>query len=304
MQTSRRQFLKQNAMALAAIGLSNNLLFADFKGKEIMGLQLYSVRDDMKKDPLGTLQKLSQMGYKTVEHAGYVDGKFYGYTPLEFKKILEDLNLKMLSGHSVLNKSHWNESTKDFTDQWKKTITDAAVVGQKYVISPWLDESLRKNYNELLGFLELFNKTGALCKQSGMKFGYHNHDFEFNTTINNQKLFDIILQHTDPALVTQQLDIGNMYHARARAADIMKKYPKRFESLHVKDEIKSSSKGEMGDTYESTVLGKGIIPVKQIIDLARKQGTTLFIIEQESYQGKSPVDAVKEDLAMMKKWGF
>ena len=85
-----------------------------------------------------------------------------------------------------------------------------------------------------------------------------------------------------------------MYNAGAKALDIVNKYPGRFISMHVKDEIKSDSQHE---PYESTILGKGILPVKEIIDLGRKSGgTTLFIIEQESYQGLAPVDCASEDL--------
>jgi len=137
-----------------------------------------------------------------------------------------------------------------------------------------------------------------------MKFGYHNHDFEFSQSLNGQKVFDIILQNTDPSLVAQQLDIGNMYHAGGIALDIMKQYPNRFDSMHVKDEIKAAKGGEMGGAYESTILGKGIIPVKDIVDLGRKSGTTLFIIEQESYQGMAPIDTIKQDYDIMKKWGY
>lgn len=136
-----------------------------------------------------------------------------------------------------------------------------------------------------------------------MKFGYHNHDFEFAESLNGKKIFDIILENTDPELVTQQLDVGNMYGAGGIALEMIKKYPGRFESMHVKDEIKSE-KGEMGG-YESTILGKGVLPVKQIVDAGRKTGGTKhFIIEQESYQGKTPLDCVKEDLAVMRKWGY
>ena len=138
-----------------------------------------------------------------------------------------------------------------------------------------------------------------------MKFGYHNHDFEFKYSLNNKLVYDIILANTDPSLVAHQLDIGNMYGAGGRAEQVIKKHPGRFELMHVKDEIKAANKGEMGSDYESTVLGKGVIPVKQILDLARKSGgTKQFIIEQESYQGKTPLECVKEDLAVMKKWGF
>ena len=138
-----------------------------------------------------------------------------------------------------------------------------------------------------------------------MKFGYHNHNFEFSNSLNNQLVYDIILTNTDPSLVAHQLDMGNMYGAGGRAEQIVKKHPGRFELMHVKDEIKVDKKGEMEDGYESTVLGKGVIPVKQILDLAGKSGgTTQFIIEQESYQGKTPLECAKEDLAIMKNWGF
>lgn len=304
MNKSRREFIKNTTLALAGTTLiSKPFLFAA-KGNEIVGIQLYSVRDEMKADPLGTLQQLSKIGYKNVEHANYVDRKFYGYSATEFKKILDDLGMKMRSGHTVMGKQHWDAATNDFTDVWKQTVEDAATVGQQYVISPWLDESLREKYDDLIQFLELFNKCGELCKKSGMKYGYHNHDFEFKYSLNNMKVYDIILKHTDPNLVAQQLDIGNMYGAGGRALEIIKQHPGRFELMHVKDEIKSA-KGEMGDGYESTVLGKGIIPVKQVVDLARKSGgTTQFIIEQESYQGKTPIDCSKEDLAIMNGWGY
>lgn len=304
MNTSRRAFLKTGALALAGTAMLPNSILAAARAKDILGVQLYSVRDDMKKDPAGTLQQVASMGYKYVEHANYVNRKFYGWTATEFKKRLDDLGLLMPSGHTVMRQQHWDKAKKDFTDEWKYTVEDAAIVGQKYVISPWLDEELRKTYDDFIAYMDVFNKSGELCKKSGMKFGYHNHDFEFSVQLNGKKLFDLILQNTDPSLVAQQLDIGNMYHAGGIALDIIKQYPNRFELMHVKDEIKSA-KGEMGGQYESTVLGKGVIPVKEVIDLGKKSGgTTHFIIEQESYQGKTPLECIKEDFNMMKKWGY
>lgn len=305
MLTSRRTFLKNSGLTVAGSMVLSNRIVAEKKSNEVLGIQLYSIRDDMKTDPSGSLKKLAAMGYKNVEHANYVDRKFYGYSASEFKKVLDGVGLKMPSGHTVMNAQDWDESKKDFTDKWKQTVEDAATVGQHYVISPWLDESLRKDYDGLVRFLQLFNKSGELCKKSGMKFGYHNHNFEFSNSLNNKLVFDIILENTDPALVAQQLDMGNMYGAGGRAEQIVRKHPGRFELMHVKDEIKTEKKGEMEDGYESTVLGKGVIPVKQILDLAKKSGgTTQFIIEQESYQKLTPLDAAKEDLAIMKKWGY
>jgi sugar phosphate isomerase/epimerase len=306
MSTSRRTFLKKGTFAVAGATLFSGKILAAQKAATILGIQLYSVRDDMHKDPLGTLKQISAIGYKYVEHAGYGDRKFYGkYSATEFKKILTDLGMQMKSGHTVMNREHWDDAKKDFTDKWKYTVEDAAVVGQEYVISPWLDESYRKDYDGLKRYMEVFNKSGDLCKKSGMKFGYHNHDFEFSEKLNGEKVFDIIMQNTDPSLVAQQLDIGNMYHAGGIALDIMKQYPGRFELMHVKDEIKAEKAGEMGGAYESTILGKGIIPVKEVIDLGKQSGGTVhFVVEQESYQGKTPLECVKEDYEIMRRWGY
>ncbi len=302
MKSSRRSFLKNSALTLAGTAFLKQSLFAASRKGELTGIQLYSVRDDMKLNPLNTLQQLSKMGYVHVEHANYVDRKFYGWNAKEFRKVLDDLGLKMPSGHTVMRFTHWDDAKKDFTDAWKYTVEDAVVCGQHFVISPSMEESTRKNYDDLRKLLDMFNKSGELCQRSGMKFGYHNHDFEFKESLNGKKLFDIILTETDPKLVIQQLDIGNMINGGAKALDIMQKYPGRFVSMHVKDEIRSDDSKK--EEYISTILGAGIIPVKEIIDLGRKWGTTDFIIEQEAYQGKAPIDCAKEDLIVMKKWGY
>ena len=306
MNTSRRSFLQKTGVLVAGSSFLSRQLLAAAKPGSITGIQLYSVRDEMKKDPLATLQALADMGYKYVEHANYVNRKFYGYSAIEFKKILAGHGMKMLSGHTVMGKDHWDATKKDFTDPWKYTVGDAAIVGQQIVISPWLDESLRKTYDDMKRYMEVFNKSGELCKKSGMRFGYHNHNFEFTQSLNGQKVYDIILDSTDPSLVVQQLDMGNLYGTGADAYEIVKKHPGRFISLHVKDEIKSAkAENEHGEKYESTILGTGVANTRAITDLGKKSGGTLhFIIEQESYQGKSPLDCAKADLKVMKQWGY
>ncbi len=306
MNLSRRKFIVNSSLTLAGTIMLPDSIFASRKEDEtILGIQLYSIRDAMKINPRDTLQQLAAMGYKNVEHANYIERKFYGFFSTEFRKVLDDLGLKMPSGHTVMSDKHWDHSKNDFTDEWKQTVEDAAVVGQHYVISPWLDEGLRNNYEKLIGFLNIFNKCGELCRKSGLQFGYHNHDFEFKYSLNGKQIYDIILEHTDPDLVIQQIDIGNMYGAGGRALEILKKHPGRFKSMHVKDEVRSKDKGEMEDNYESTILSKGILPVKEIVDQFKKAGgTTEFIIEQESYQGIDPLDCAKENLKIMNKWGY
>lgn len=305
MSTSRRDFLKSGALAVTGITLMPQYLFAEkFKKEKILGLQLYTVRDDMHKDPAGTLKQVAAIGYKYVEHAGYANRKFYGYSAKDFKKLLGSLNLKMKSGHVSFGLKDWDDSNKDFTDDWKYTVEDAGTVGQEFIITPEMDEQAFKNEDMLMKVLELFNRSGTYCKQHGLQFGYHN-DFGSIPVFNGKSLYDIILDNTNPALVAQQLDIGNIYGAGGRPLQILKKYPGRFKLMHVKDEIKISGIGEMGNNYESTLLGTGLLPIKEIIDTAKRiGGTQYFIIEQESYQSKTPMECSKEDFIQMKKWGI
>lgn len=303
MNTSRRTFIKSGAALIAAAAvMPGEVLAAKTRKKGIIGVQLYSVRDEMGKDPLGSLKKVAAMGYEYVEHANYIDRKFYGYTPQEFRKVLDDLGLKMISGHTVMGRNHWDEARNDFSDSWKYTVDDAAVLGQRYVVSPSMDNSMRSKYDDFMHYMEIFNKCGELCKKQGMKFGYHNHDFEFSEKLNNEKLFDIMMRTMDPDKVVVQLDMGNLYNGGAVALDVVRQYPGRFENLHVKDEIAAS---EGNDKYESTIIGKGIVNAREVIDLATKiGGTEVYIIEQESYQGKTPMECIEEDLKIMKSWGY
>jgi sugar phosphate isomerase/epimerase len=309
MKNSRRKFIQNASLAIMGASLQPSALWSNTNmvaSKNLIGVQLYSVRADMLKNPMETLTALSKMGIEYVEHANYINRKFYGWTATEFKKVLGGLGLKMPSGHTVMDATHYDKSKKDFTDVWKRTVEDAAVMGQTYVISPSIDDDLRNTYDGLMQQIEIFNKSGELCKASGMKFGYHNHDFEFKEKLNGILMYDLILQHTDPNLMVHQLDFGNMYGAGGRAAEWINKYPGRFQSLHIKDEMKAANgKGEMNDGYESTILGDGVVDPKSIALLAKKiGGAHHYIIEQESYQGISPLDCVKINLERMKTWGI
>jgi sugar phosphate isomerase/epimerase len=308
MKTSRRNFLKTGTLAALGVAFlpackTTAPVAGSSKPGRMVGLQLYSVRAEMNKDPLGTLTELAKMGYVYLEHASYINRKFYGYTAVEFKKVLDGLGLKMVSGHTVMGKQHWDATKKDFSDSWKQTVEDAGILQQKYVISPSMDASMRKTYDDFKRYMDIFNKSGELCQKQGMKFGYHNHDFEFSEKLNGEKLFDIMMKSMDPKLVVVQLDIGNLYNGGAIALDIVNQYPGRFENIHVKDEIANPGPG--AEKYISTVLGEGIVNTQKVVDMATKiGGTTCYIIEQESYGTKTPMVCVKEDLAIMKKWGY
>lgn len=301
MKTSRRTFVKSGAMAVLGTTILHGSVFFSNAQKEMVGVQLYSVRDDMSRDPSGSLKKLAAMGYKVVEHAGYADGKFYTYSPSDFKKILDDLGLKMYSGHVDFGMQSWDDTKKDFTDKWKKTVEDAAFMGQKFVLTPELSDKAQKDYDTLLKVIDLWNKSGELCQKYGMKFGYHD-DFNEDAVLNNMKIYDIVMKFSDPKFTVQQFDIANLYNAAGTdPKEIIKKYPGRFPSLHVKDVLKEKN---AENRHDSTILGEGVLDVKDVVALAIKNGAWLLIIEQEAYQNESPMDCVKDDLAAMTNWGY
>lgn len=298
MKLDRRTFVRTGSLALTGTAVFGNTFCSSSKQTGLTGLQLYSVRDDMSADPQGTLSKLAEMGYIYVEHAGYADRLFYGYAPAEFRKILDDRGLKMVSGHVEFVNRDWDRALSDFSDRWKYTVEDAASLGQKYVVTPWLEESIRASYDEFRYFMDVYNRCGELCKKYGMKFGYHNHDFEFSQKYDGRSLFDIMMESIDPELVVVQLDTGNLFNGGAVALDVVNRYPGRFENVHVKDVI------EIGGKFESTIIGEGVASVREVLDNIRKTGgAEVVIIEQESYQDKTPLECARKNLEIIKTWG-
>ena len=301
MNCNRRTFVKTGALALTGTAVFGNTFCAGSDRSVITGLQLYSIRDDMSQDPAGSLARLAEMGYKYVEHASYSERKFYGYTPAEFKKILDGEGLSMISGHVEFVRSDWDTTVKGFSDRWKQTVEDAAYCGQKYVVTPWLEESIRRNYDDFMTFMDVFNKCGELCNKYGMKFGYHNHDFEFSEKFNGESLFDIMMRNIDPGKVVVQLDIGNLYSGGAVASDVANRYPGRFEFVHLKDVVRTGEEGR----FESTIIGEGVADVREVLTMIEKTGgAQVIIIEQEAYQGKTPLECARLNLEIMKKWGY
>ena len=301
MNCNRRTFVKTGALAVTGTALFGNTFCAAPGQKGMTGLQLYSIRDDMSLDPGGSLAQLSKMGYMYVEHAGYSDRKFYGFTPPEFKRILDGEGLSMVSGHVEFVRSDWDTTLNDFSDRWKYTVEDAATCGQKYVVTPWLEEGIRRNYDDFMTFMDVFNRCGELCNKYGMKFGYHNHDFEFSEKFSGESLFDIMMRSIDPKLVVVQLDTGNLYNGGAVAKDVVDRYPGRFEFVHLKDVVRTEEDGR----YESTIVGEGVADVREVLAMIEKTGgARVIIIEQEAYQGKTPMECARLNLEIMKKWGY
>ena len=289
-QQSRREFLKTSALSVAGFSLLSSELWAGPKKPmpRNIGVQLWSVKEDMMKDAKGTLEKVSKMGYKQVEGFGYADGKFFGVPTDEYAKLLANNGLKMPSAHLGM-------SSKDYvnggmSDAFKKGVEDAKKVGQKYVICPYMvDEDRTKG--KLMA--EMFNKAGEHCKTLGLKFGYHNHDFEFKE-FDGIPMYKTLLDNTDKSLVTFEMDLYWVKYANQNPGDWFKKYPGRFTHFHVKDHDPVKN--------VSVEVGEGDINFQQIFN-NKLSGAKYFIVELEAFK-RTPLEGIEISLNNLKKLKF
>jgi sugar phosphate isomerase/epimerase len=281
----RNEFLKLSG-GLALAGLASKSGFATLASEEKklknFGIQLWSVRDDLAKDPKGVLSQLASYGYKQIESFEGSTGMFWGMTNKEFKAHMDKVGSKIISSHCDI--------TKDF----EKKAAEAAEIGMKYLICPW--KGPQKDIDAFKKFAEEFNQKGEICKKNGIRFAYHNHDYSF-VNMNGAMGQDVMMKNTDPQLVDFELD---MYWVVAGGQDIeawLNKYPKRFRLCHVKDRKKGATATEKD---ASVVVGTGSIDYVKILKTAKKQGMEYYIVEQEKWEGTTPMQAAQADAAYMK----
>ena len=259
-------------------------LFATAKKRQI-GTQLYTVRDLMAKDPLGTLAKVAQIGFNTVEGATYTGTElFYGMPAAQFKNVLNDNGLEMPSAHYVLGESMAN-TKGTITNDWQKAVNDAATVGLKYMVCAFLFDSERGTLDNYKSTAEKLNIAGQVAKDAGIQLCYHNHNFEF-VPQDGKLPYDVLLQSSDADLVKMEMDIYWVYKAKQDPIALFNKYPGRFPLWHVKD---------MDNTPEQkfTEVGNGVIPFKTIFPHAKEAGLKYFFNEQDVTPGDPLVSMTK-----------
>lgn len=250
--------------------------------KKDIGLQLWSVKNDMKKDVAGTIEAVGKMGYTFVEAAGYGDGLFYGMAPEEFKALLEKNGLHLLSSHTgqhLPNDGEWDESMA-----WWDVCIDAHVTaGAKFIVKPSMDQRGYGSLKDLKLYCDYFNAIGEKCNAKGLRFGYHNHDKEFEE-VDGVIRYDYMLQNTDADKVMYQLDLYWIQEGGKKAIDYFNTYPGRFESWHIKD------KEEVG--------ASGTMDFKPIFKASKKAGMKNIIVEVEHYN-YTPLESVQKSLEFL-----
>ncbi len=247
-----------------------------------IGLQLYSLRDDMAKDPTATIEKLGKIGYTFVEAFGYENGKLFGMEPAAFSALCEKNGMKLWGCHTGANipdSANWNKTMA----WWDKCIADNKSAGVKWLIQTWIDSISYTSLANLKKQCEYFNAIGEKCNAAGMKFGYHNEDVEFKE-VEGQVVFDYLIKNVDSTKVFFQLDDLNMTNGGQNPVDYIKKYPGRFLIWHVKNEKE---------------LNVGRVDMKALFANADLSGVKYYVVEQEAYSS-TPLEGVKKDFDFMK----
>jgi sugar phosphate isomerase/epimerase len=290
--TSRRTFVKSAALFSAVTLVSPTLLAAS---PTYIGLQLFTLRADMQRDPAGTLAKVAQAGYTSVEGATYTGSQqFYGLRPAAFKQLLRQNKLAIPSSHYMLGEQQTNgqPTLGTILHNWDKAVDDAATVGIQHMVLAYLFEGERGNLDHYKLLAERLNKAGERCKKAGIQLCYHNHDFEFAAQ-DGQLPYDILLTQTDQQLVKMELDLYWAIKAGHDPIDLFKAHPGRFPLWHVKDIAKTAP-------YGYTEVGNGSIDFKKIFAQQKLAGLKYFFVEQDETPG-SPYASIEQSIVYIKR---
>ncbi|MFP4621497.1 MAG: sugar phosphate isomerase/epimerase family protein [Bacteroidales bacterium] len=264
--------------AVAVFFLSSLSSCAPESQEKEIGIQLYSLRDAMGDAPKETVKKVGDIGYTFVEPAGYGDGKFYGMEPAEFKKVVNNAGMDIISSHTgrpLPDDEDWDE----IMEWWDECIQAHKAVGAEYIVQPSMGEKAYESLEGLQDYCEYFNTVGEKCREAGIKFGYHNHDQEFTTELEENTVYDYMIQNTDPENVFFQIDLYWAVEGGADPVDYFEKYPERFTLWHVKD------KAELG--------ASGMMDFEKYFQQAEQSGMQYHIVEIEEYNFEPIVSVEK-----------
>ena len=261
---------------------------------EKVGLQLYTVRDQMKSNFDETIAKVAAIGYKELEFAGY-----FGRTPQQVRAVLDKNGLTAPSMHV---------DYPSLGEKFAQVIADSQVIGHQYIVCPWIDEKQRQQPDGWKRAAEAFNKAGELSKKAGIQFAYHNHHFEF-VKVNGKYAYDILLEETDPNLVKLEMDLCWITVAGQDPLKYFARYPGRFPLVHVKD-IKNiphpKKPGEWAPFDDvvpnMTAVGSGVIDWKKIFAHSSEAGIKHYFVEQD--QASQPFESIKASYAYLEKVRF
>jgi len=270
---NRRQFITKGVAALTAgVIASQELLAAETakRNRGRIGIQLYSIREQIPHDVPGCLKKLSDMGFSSVELYGFRSDKFLGYTLKDFRSLLKDMGMTISGTHtgSAILSENTNDKEWDF---WKNCVSHLKSGGAKWAVHAGMPRI--QSIDDLKRVSAHFNRVGEVCRKGGIKFAYHNHRAEFGT-VDGEVILDYFIKNTDPKLVSFQLDTGHAVRAGADCVSYLRKYPKRFAMWHASDYNTA--------IQEYVDVGTGNVPYPALFDLVKVSGLQDLTLEQET----------------------
>jgi sugar phosphate isomerase/epimerase len=296
MSYKRRDFIKTTSAALAITvvtgklyGCNSSFMIGGSENLKQFGLQLYTVRDVLPKDPKGILKQIAAMGYKQIEGYEGDQGIFWGMKNTEFKKYMDELGMQFISTHCNID--------KDF----ERKADEAAEIGMKYLICPSLPAENKMTADDYKKAASTFNQKGEICKSRGLRFAYHNHDQAFVQRPTAFIAEEVLLKNTDPSLVDFEMDIYWVVTGGQDPINWIKNYPNRFTLCHIKDRKKNIP---LSEREASVDVGTGSIDFPKILHVAKKYGMKYYIVEQEKYEGTTPLASAKADAEYLKKIRF
>jgi sugar phosphate isomerase/epimerase len=265
--SNRRIFIQQAALIGAGILANPVDLFS--KPKKRIGLQLYTLRNEISKDVRGVISKVADIGFREVETFGYSPkGGFWGLSVKEFKDLLRSHGLKSPSGHY-----DFEPYLRDGNmDSLNANIAAAKGLGQQYLTVPYLSEPLRKNLDSYKALAAKLSQAGIMAKKAGLQLVYHNHDFEF-INFNGTTGYDILLSETDPIDLKFELDIYWAVKAGKDPVALFQQNPGRYVMWHVKDMDKT--------TKVYTEVGSGSINYQELFTKDKLSGMKHYFVEQD-----------------------
>lgn len=268
---NRRSFLQQTGVISAGVMITPGFLTT--KTNRQYGLQLFAFREQLPKEVNSIIPKIAKAGYKRVEPFGYSKANgFWGLTASEFKKLLDDYGLTAPSAHYSLD----SFLSSGNTAQVEEVIEAAKILGQKYIVLPYLTEQYRNNSDTMNAVVDKINIAADKVQQAGLKMAYHNHDFEFKN-IQGQRLFDLLLNNTNAEQLDFEMDIYWVVRSGEDPVKWLNAHPNRFRLIHIKDM-------EKANPALNTEIGSGSIDYKTILKKARSAGVKYYIVEQENFK--------------------
>jgi sugar phosphate isomerase/epimerase len=287
---NRRRFLAAAGGVIAAaacrprLAESSGAVLVEGRRERLdrIGIQLYAVRREVQRDMAGTLERLAQIGYREVEFAGY-----FGRTPAETRALLDRFGLAAPSTHVGYDL---------VSTGLERVLDDAAARGHSYVTVPWLPPDARRSVTTWREVAERFNRAGEAARARGLSFAYHNHDFEFVRT-GDAVPFDLLLEHTDPAAVSFQMDVFWLVKGGADPLAYLREHPDRFTMLHIKD-----SSGPPAHTQVD--VGAGTIDYAAILRLDASQRRVIRHVFVEHDQPPDAMAFAKASYDYLRKLEF